>query len=303
MSDKVSDEKMNVRYELFKDYAKENNINICNIEYMKFIDEMSAEYERIHNRPCLSNQDEFDNFIKYKVLSQIAENTARRDIGIGVLQSSSFMNKLLEKYNISEETKKEDQGLLKRIEFSWERGQIEKVAKQYDEMLEKLPEEYKSKYYDYLKFKGEDGALQNSREFSYKKDILENIEKIEKIDSKVKIFIYWTDENGMKSFMENTAYSLERANSLVPKSLEHLKHARENLQMPYISNDIKFSIIIDDGNNFQISKPDDFLLGCEEPKDFYEVIEKHYGLDMLNEIREIEKSTNTCNEEEEEETL
>lgn len=299
MSDKVSNEKMNVRYELFKDYAKENNINICNIEYMKFIDEMSAEYERIHNRPCLSNQDEFDNFIKYKVLSQIAENTARRDIGIGVLQSSSFMNKLLEKYKISEETKKEDQGLLKRIEFSWERGQIEKVAKQYDEMLEKLPEEYKSKYYDYLKFKGEEGALQNSSEFSYKKDILENIEKIEKIGSKVKIFIYWTDENGMKSFMENTAYSLERANSLIPKSLEHLKHEREKLQMPYISNDIKFSIIIDDGNNFQISKPDDFLLGCEEPKDFYEVIEKHYGLDMLNEIKEIEKTE----EEEEEETL
>jgi len=141
-------EKMNVRYELFKEFAKENNINICNIEYMKFIDDMSAEYERIHNRPCLSNQDEFDNFIKYKVLSQIAENTARREVGIGNLQSSSFMNKLLEKYNISEETKSEDQALLKRFEFSWERGQIEKVTKQYDEMLEKLPEEYKNKYYE-----------------------------------------------------------------------------------------------------------------------------------------------------------
>jgi len=102
----------------------------------------------------------------------------------------------------------------------------------------------------------------------------------------------------MKSFKENTAYSLERANSLIPKSLQHLKHIREELQMPYLSNDIKFSIIIDDGNNFKISKPDDFLLGCEEAKDFYEVIEKHYGIDMLNEIKEIEKT-----EEEEEETL
>lgn len=291
-------EKINLRYELFKDLAKENNINICNIEYMKFIDDMSAEYERIHNRPCLSNQDEFDNFIKYKVLSQIAENTARREIGIGVLQSSSFMNKLLEKYNISKETKKEDQGLLKRIEFSWERGQIKKVAKQYDEMLEKLPEEYRNKYYDYLKFKGEDGALQNSREFSYKKDVLDNIEKIEKIDSKLKIFIYWTDENGIKSFEENAAYSFERANSLISKSLENLKNRRDELQMPHLSNDIKFSIIIDDGKNFKISRPDDFLLGCEEAKDFYEVIEKHYGIDMLNEIKEIEKV-----EEEEEETL
>lgn len=281
-------EKMNVRYELFKELAKENNINICNIEYMKFIDEMSSEYERIYDRPCLSNQDEFDNFIKYKVLSQIAENTARREIGIGNLQSSSFMNNLLKKYNISEETKSEDQALLKRLEFSWERGQIEKVAKQYDEMLEKLPEKYKNKYYEYLKFKGEDGALQNSREFSYKKDILENIEKIEKINSKIKVFIYWTDENGMKSFNENTAYSLERANGLIPKSLQHLKHIREELQMPYLSNDIKFSIIIDDGNNFQISRPDDFLLGCEEAKNFYEVIEKHYGIEVLNEIKRIE---------------
>lgn len=291
-------EKRNIRYELFKDFAKENNTKICNIEYMKFIDNMSAEYERIHNRPCLSNQNEFDNFIKYKVLAQIAENTARTDMEIGILQSSSFMNKLLGKYNISEETKNEDQGLLKRIEFSWERGQIEKVAKQYNEMLEKLPEEYKNKYYDYLKFKGENGALQNSREISYKKDILENIEKIEKIASKVKIFIYWTDENEMKSFKENTAYSLERANRLIPKSLQHLKHIREELQMPYLSNAIKFSIIIDYGNDFKISKPDDFLLGCEEAKDFYEVIEKHYGIDMLNEIKEIEKV-----EEEEEETL
>lgn len=288
-------EKRNIRYELFKDFAKENNTKICKIEYMKFIDNMGAEYERIHNRPCLSNQNEFDNFIKYKVLAQIAENTARRDIGIGNLQSSSFMNKLLEKYNISEKTVKEDQGLLKRIEFSWERGNREKIIKQYDEMLEKLPEKYKNKYYEYLKFKGEEGTFQNFRELSYKKDILNNIDKIEKVDSKVKIFIYWTDENEIKIFKENTAYSLERANSLAQKSFEQLKQTREKIQMPYISNDIKFSIIIDDEKNFQISKPDDFVLGSEKAKDFYELIEYHYGIDMINEIKETEK-----NEEEEE---
>lgn len=58
----------NRRYLLFKEYSKNNNIPDTNLNYIKFIDKFSNEYEIIHKKKMLSNQDDFDKFLESKIL-------------------------------------------------------------------------------------------------------------------------------------------------------------------------------------------------------------------------------------------
>ena len=288
--------KINVRYELFKDYAKENRIQDNSNEYMKFIDKMKKTYEKTYNEDILSNTDKFDDLIKYKVLSQIAKNESKESIGIGTINSSSKMNKLLKKYNISKEY---NESLFNRIADVWNKENRDKEILKYKVMLEKLPEKYKNKYLDILKFNEDESVTQNYGRIRYKKDILENIYKIEDVKSNIKIFIYWTDENGKAAFKDNTVYTLEKANQLAEESKENLLIQREKMNMQYISNDIKYSLIIDNNNTFIVTRPSDFLIGCHTANNFTELIEKYYGKEILEEINNYK----TANNEEDEEIL
>lgn len=60
----------NIRYKLFEEYAKKNNIKDNMIEYMSFIDKFSYEFESTYNKTVISHQDEFDDFIKQKIFSE-----------------------------------------------------------------------------------------------------------------------------------------------------------------------------------------------------------------------------------------
>ena len=294
--------KINVRYELFKDYAKEKNIQINNIEYLKFIDKMSIKYQDIYDKNPLSSPKDFDELIKYEVLSVIARKESKESIGIGTIYSSSRMKNLLKKYSISEET---DNSMFYRINNVWDFENREKVIEKYKDMLINLPDMYKNKYYDILKFNDKDSITENYGIIRYKKDILENIEKIESINSKIKIFIYWTDENDKAAFEEKSIYTLDKANELAKKSKENLLELRDKMNMQYITNDIKFSVIIDDGKKFIITKPGDFLIGCNQVENFTELMEKYFGKDFIEDIELSNNRINyeTENNEEEESSL
>lgn len=60
----------NIRYKLFEEYAKKNNIEDNIREYIKFIDKFSDEFESTYNKNVLMNQDEFNAFIKQKIFSE-----------------------------------------------------------------------------------------------------------------------------------------------------------------------------------------------------------------------------------------
>ena len=72
--------KINMRYELFKDYAKENNIPINNYEYINFIDKMLLKYQEIYKEPIILDQNKFDELIKCEVLSQFVKNDFKERI-------------------------------------------------------------------------------------------------------------------------------------------------------------------------------------------------------------------------------
>ena len=71
---------VNIRYELFKEYAKVNNIEDRGYNYIKFIDKFSNEFEAVYNESSLSKPKEFDNFIRDKVFSIIKEKDSKQYI-------------------------------------------------------------------------------------------------------------------------------------------------------------------------------------------------------------------------------
>lgn len=101
----------NIRYELFREYAKENNIRDNNVEFIFFIDNMIDIYEKIYSESPVSNANKFDNLIKYQVLSKIVKKLEEKDI-----RNSNKINRLLKKYNVSAETLKTQKILFQNID-------------------------------------------------------------------------------------------------------------------------------------------------------------------------------------------
>lgn len=64
----------NERYKLFKEYAKMNQIQESNFNYICFIDKYSNEYEKKYNESSKSNPDKFDAYLEKIVLGQNNEN-------------------------------------------------------------------------------------------------------------------------------------------------------------------------------------------------------------------------------------
>ena len=134
-----------------EDYAMGKIEFNTNVDFLTFVDKYVKDFETNFNKPVLSNQDEFTNYMKYKVLGDIAFNEALHEEGSGYINSSPKMINLLDKYNISDKTSNEDQALYKRIEFRWEQGQKERIITNYkEEILDKIPDEYKEKYLSVL---------------------------------------------------------------------------------------------------------------------------------------------------------
>ena len=61
--------------------------------------------------------------------------------------------------------------------------------------MEKIPESYKIKYYNILKPDENKDEFENYYDLNIKKTILENIEKLEFIDSKVKVLVLWSEKS------------------------------------------------------------------------------------------------------------
>lgn len=222
-----------------------------NLPYMQFISDMSSKFEEDLQKPVLVNQEEFTDYIKYKILGAIAFNEANKEIGTGIIESSPTMIKLLDKYNISEET---DKSLYKRISDKWEQGQKLRIISNYkDEILSKIPTKYLDKYLKVLPDERTNLRDLNRSIYKYKK-IVENIDKIEEKKEPIKFLINYSENSQFKkddilSFkeMENKTYfgTLE----VKARNIEDSKKYGEEF---HTYDKVDFTIILDNGKDFEI---------------------------------------------------
>ena len=171
----------NERYLLFldskginlEDYAMGKVEFKTNYEYIQFINNFTEEFEKGIGKPVLSNQDEFTDYMKYKVLGGIAFNEALNETGSGYINSSPTMTNLLDKYNISDKT---DSSLYNRISNRWEQGQKLRIVSYYkEEIIDKIPDKYLDKYLKVLPDKNMDSHALYRQIYKYK-NIVDNIE-------------------------------------------------------------------------------------------------------------------------------
>lgn len=234
-----------------EDYAMGKIEFNTNVEFLSFVDKYVKDFETNFDKPVLSNQDEFTDYMKYKVLGDIAFNEANEGVGVAYINSSSTMINLLNKYNISEKT---DESLYKRISNRWEQGQRLRVTTNYkEEILDKIPSKYLDKYLKALPNE-KTSTFELYREIYKYKKIVENIDKIEEKKEPIKFLINYSENSQFKkddilSFkeMENKTYfgTLE----VKARNIEDSKKYGEEF---HTYDKVDFTIILDNGKDFEI---------------------------------------------------
>ena len=278
-----------------EDYAMGKIEFNTNVEFLTFVDKYVKDFETNFDKPVLSNQDEFTDYMKFKVLGAIAFNEALHETGSGYINSSPKMINLLDKYNISEKTSNEDQALYKRISNKWEQGQKERIATNYkEEILDKIPDKYLDKYLKVLPDKNMDShALY--RQISKYKNIIDNIENIESKKDPVKFLIEYSENSNFKS---GQVLNLEEMEDKTYRAIDEVKERNIEDSKKYgeeyhTYDKLSFTIIIDDGKEFGVIPNNRHDIGDYES--FKEFFDKTYTDEFKNNINDILE-----NEEEEE---
>lgn len=296
----------NERYMLFldskginlEDYAMGKIDFKSNYEYINFINTFSDEFETTFDKKVLSNQDEFTDYIKYKVLGAIAFNEAYKGMGVGYINSSPTMIHLLNKYNISVENN--DNSLYSRISMRWEQGQKLRIVSNYkEEVLDKIPTKYLDKYLKILPDENADSHDLYRDIYKYKK-IIEKIDKIEDKKEPVKFLINFSENRNLKSgevlnIQEMSQKSNRAIDEVYERNLEDSKKYGENI---HTYDKVDFTIILDDGKNFEI-----FLNNREDIGDysnFNEYMKNTYTDEFNNHIANILSKKDNVEQNEEE---
>ena len=255
-----------------------------NMAYMEFIDNMSIEFERGLQKPVLSNQEEFTDYMKYKVLGDIAFNEANTGIGVGYINSSPKMINLLDKYSISEKT---DKSLYKRISDRWEQGQRLRITTNYkEEILDKIPTKYLDKYLKVLPDE-KTSTFQLYRDIYKYKKIVENIDKIENKKEPVKFLINYSENRELKkddvlSFKEMESKSNLATLEVKQRNEEDSKKYGEEF---HTYDKVDFTVILDDGKDFEIYLDNREDIG--DYKSFYSFMKNTYTEEFNNRIDKI----------------
>lgn len=281
-----------------EDYAMGKIEFNTNVDFLTFVDKYVKDFETSFDKKVLSNQDEFTNYMKYKVLGDIAFNEALHEEGSGYINSSPKMINLLDKYNISDKTSNEDQALYKRIEFRWEQGQKERIITNYkEEILDKIPDEYKEKYLSVLPDENIDSHALYRQIYKYKA-IVDNIESIEEKHEPIKFLINYSENNNFKSGQVlNLAEMEDKTYRAIDEVKErNIKDSKKYGEEFHTYDKLSFTIIIDDGEEFGIIPDNRHDIGDYES--FKEFFDKTYTDDFKNYINNILE-----NEEEEEEEI
>lgn len=281
-------ETFNKRYELYKDMCFERNTTPSNLGYMFTIDKYSKEFEETFNTLVLSDQEGFDDYLEYKILSEIAERYAFQENSFGKLEA--YMDSYLYKYKIKENNEIVDKSMYNRLNISFTKAINTKVLREFDKIVEAIPEQYKEKYSKILKYNENKDSSTNYYELSTKKLFLENIEKLENCNSKIKVLVHWAEAYSYYETLDrekNTdnpqVYTLEEMDSRVSKNYIELKE-KYGENSGY--DKVKFSLILDTGNNLEILDTDRIDVGDPHTETFTEFIKDTYKLEGIEELAE-----------------
>lgn len=279
------------------DYAMGKFEFNSNYEFTQFIDYFVLEFQDNFGKAVLDNQDEFTDYMKYKVLGAIAFNEAKDSTGVGYINSSPKMINLLNKYNISEET---NNSLYKRISDRWEQGQKLRVVSNYKkEILDKIPDKYKDKYLKAFPTDKED-IFEVYRNIYKLKNVVNNIENIESKNEPVKILINYSEN---RNFNKDDVLSLKEMESKTDRAIVEVDE-RNKLDSKKFGEDfhtydkLDFTIIIDEGNEPKIFLENRHDIG--DYSSFDEFMKKTYTPEFNDYITNLLSSKENEDEEEDE---
>lgn len=283
-----------------EDYAMGKIEFNTNVEFLSFVDKYVKDFETNFDKPVLSSQEEFTNYMEYKVLGEIAFNEAVNERGSGYINSSPKMINLLNKYNISEKTSNEDQALYKRISNRWEQGQKFRIVTNYkEEILDKIPDEYLDKYLKVLPDENVD-SHELYRDIYRYRQIVDNIEAIESKKDPVKFLINYSENSNFNSGqvlnLEEMEYKTGRAIDEVKERnrIDSEKYGEEF----YTYDKLGFTIIIDNGEDFEIFKDNRHDIG--DYQSFSEYFDKNYTNEFKAYVKDVLEKSNDEEDEEEE---
>ena len=280
---------INMRYELYKDNAFLNSKEISMYEYMQFIYEEIKEFEKIYGMTVSGNQEEFDDYLKYKVLSKIAEYFASDENSYENL--FYCMNRFFQKYEIIDKRQENilDLSMYNRIKLAYDRAFERKLLNNYSIFLEEVPQKLKNKYAVLITLDTTKENGDKIMDFRNKKLILDNIYKLESEKEPIKILIKFSEV----AIIFPEVYTLDKMNELCIKAEEFVESeisAGNRQQGTY--DKVDFFIIVDNGEKAVLSINDTICIGDGEQVDFKNFLEKFYGSEYLENLENLISTQN-----------
>lgn len=279
-----------------------------NTEYMEFIDNYIASYHKIpgNEEPVESNPEEFDDYLKFKVLDEKLQEIASKEENIGIkdLGNCKEAKELLEKYGLTKENDKAK--LYPRLEDSFKFGVQKRITQNYRrELFAILPEEYQEKYFKALSYENE---LEEGKytDMQRRLRIAENIDKIEANQKQIKFFVYFSETG---KFKENEVLTLKEMTEKYNLAKE--KVIEENQENEYLKDTyrkVSLVLIVDDVERINIINLENYLT-VPSYENFEEYINENFSeqfiqdyitpelieIERNKEIKEIEKKWQQIN--------
>lgn len=152
---------------------------------------------------------------------------------------------LINSNNITEENNKE---LLDKLNKAFVDGQRFTIQDKLNKAVENLPKEIINKYGDSIKYDKNQDEFDNFYELDSKLEFIKNILKIEKIESKIKVLVFWLES---PIFTDKQALNIEEFKNKCDKTLEKMRQV-QNLELEHsVFNTAccktKYMFIFDDG--------------------------------------------------------
>lgn len=157
---------------------------------------------------------------------------------------TDFKN-LMDSNNITEKNNKK---LLEKLNKSFIEGQRSAIQERINKATENLSKEIIDKYGDSIKYDNNQDEFENFYELDSKLEFIKSIAKIEKIESKIKVLVFWSES---PIFTDKQALSIEEFKNKCDKTLEKMRQV-QNLELDHsafntVCCKTKYMFIFDDG--------------------------------------------------------
>jgi len=273
---------VNIKYELYRDYAHAKGRKVSNESYRNFVKKFIEKSKKIYGDSI--TEEKIIDYMKYSVLSTIAEHLVNRD-DINADMSYS-MNNFLKKYNIIEADYEQnviDLPMYNRIKLVYDKLIEKKQLESIDEYIEKLPSSWRKKYYDIINPK-EDKGYDMYDNLKEKKKIIDYIEELEQVKEPIKILVRLSESNVILPGV----YRLQEMNDLCKKADEMVFNDKlEGSRHPKTYDKVEFLILADKREKAYIIMRDRIDIGEKKNTDFYSFIVENYGYEKMRELEKI----------------